>query len=121
MPVYDGTQLYITGEPIRGATVTVLVADTNTAASLFDPVDEVTPIGNPVTTTTTGRLHFAAAAGIYDLRVETAYGTQTVEDVVLEGGGGTVTAEGLAISPPLLNADYDIFTNVEFDIYTNEV
>ena len=83
--VYDQIIVDLDGQPVAGATVLVLLADTNTAATLTE-IDGATPLANPITSSDIGRIQFFAADGIYDLRVSTPGSVSLIEDVVISGG-----------------------------------
>jgi Collagen triple helix repeat (20 copies) len=56
----------LTGEGVPNAQMTVYQAGTSTLATLFSD-DDVTPIANPVTADSLGRVQFRVAIGRYDL------------------------------------------------------
>jgi hypothetical protein len=62
-----------TGASLPFAKVTVYLSGTATLASLFDSTGA--GLSNPVTSTTTGEVGFAAANGAYDIRIASADGT----------------------------------------------
>jgi hypothetical protein len=82
----------LTGAGVPNAQMTVYQAGTSTLANLFSD-DDVTPIGNPVTADSLGRVQFRVAIGRYDL-----------VSVAVSGGTQVLVREVPAINPDLSGA-----------------